>query len=392
LQLPGKYFLTSFDDCLVSNHLNGSRGFVRDIPGEHSPDDTSILVGERHGRDIRMPTLAKAGKPSASRILLAPSFAKDCTSAMDHQRAYIAIAAFADAEQSVSPATRPLLGHQPQPCSELTAILEAAPIPNGSNKGGSGHRSDAFNFPKPLAQLASTIQLSDPPITGCDPAIELDQFGLDLDNQLADQHVEVIWGIPCDLGKSPSQLPDVAGDYNAMFGEDATYLIHESRPASHQALANPMESLDRQLFGRLGRNKAHRGSADRLADSLCIIPIVFVRFHIRRHKLRAYQAHLVTKLRKQACPVVRTVGSFHPDQARRKIGKKRRHRAPTQGFAYDNVPMNVDAMNLKHVLRQVQANSNDLHDDPPSLQFTSDIRPAGRAGSIPLAPAVQEGI
>jgi hypothetical protein len=37
-------------------------------------------------------------------------------------------------------------------------------------------------------------------------------------------------------------------------------------------------------------------------------------------------------------------------------------------------------MNFKHVLCQVQAYPNDLHDDSPSLQFTSDIRPAGRAG------------
>jgi hypothetical protein len=57
-----------------------------------------------------------------------------------------------------------------------------------------------------------------------------------------------------------------------------------------------MEGLDRQLFGGLRRNKAHRGSADCLADSLCIIPIIFVRLHIRRHKLRAYQAYLVTEL------------------------------------------------------------------------------------------------
>ena len=53
----------------------------------------------------------------------------------------------------------------------------------------------------------------------------------------------------CDLGKSPSQPPDVASDDDAMLGEDATYLIHELRPASHQALAYPMEGLDRQLFG-----------------------------------------------------------------------------------------------------------------------------------------------
>jgi hypothetical protein len=38
-------------------------------------------------------------------------------------------------------------------------------------------------------------------------------------------------------------------------------------------------------------------------------------------------------------------------------------------------------MNLKHVLCQVQANSNDLHDDPPSLQSTSDIS-TGRVGGV----------
>ena len=89
----------------------------------------------------------------------------------------------------------------------------------------------------------------------------------------------------------------------------------------------------------------------------------------------------MTKIRKHARPVVRTVRSFHFDQATRQIGKKRRHRSTTQGFAYDNVATFVDAMNLKHVLRQVQANSNDLHDDPPSLQFTSGIRP-GREGGV----------
>ena len=47
-----------------------------------------------------------------------------------------------------------------------------------------------------------------------------------------------------DLGQSPSQPPDVARDDDAMLGEDATYLIHELRPATHQALAYPMEGLD----------------------------------------------------------------------------------------------------------------------------------------------------
>ena len=165
-----------------------------------------------------MPTPAKAHKPAASRILLASSSPKSSASPVDHQGAYIAIAVFADAEQSVSPATGALFRHKPQPRRELTAIPEAAPIPDGGNQGGRGHRPDAFNFPKPLAQLADAIQLPDPPIIGCDPAIEFDQFGLGLHHQHTNQRVEVTRGVSRDLGKSSSQPPDVAGDDNAMPG------------------------------------------------------------------------------------------------------------------------------------------------------------------------------
>src|SRR5262249_28519409 len=72
--------------------------------------------------------------------------------------------------------------------------------------------------------------------------------------------------------------------------------------------------------------------------------------------------------------------SFHPDQARRQIGKKRRHRSTTQGFTNDNIPLSVNAMNFKHVLCQVQAYPNDLHDDSPSLQSTSDISTGWKGG------------
>src|SRR6516164_11041897 len=187
-----------------------------------------------------------------------------------------------------------------------------------------------------------------------------------------------------DLGKSPSQPPDVARDDDAMLGEDATYLIHDLRAASHHALSYPMEGLDRQLFGGLRRNKAHRGSADCLADSLCIIPIIFVRLHIRRHKLRAYQAHLVTELRKHTCP--RTVRSFHPDQARRQIGKKRRHRSTTQGFSNDYIPLSVNAMTSNTYF----AKSKPIRTTCMMILPRCSPRPTfdrldGR-GSIPLAP------
>src|SRR5262249_15781305 len=88
---------------LASSRLNGSRGFVRDIPGEHGPGDTSILVGERHGRDVRMPTLPKASEPAASRILLTRCFPKRSAMAMDDQGSKIAVRNVADRQTSFFP-------------------------------------------------------------------------------------------------------------------------------------------------------------------------------------------------------------------------------------------------------------------------------------------------
>lgn len=72
---------------------------------------------------------------------------------MDHQRAQIPIATFADAEQACSPSTESLLRHQAKPGREVSAVLEASSIAHGSDQGCRRHRADAFDLPKPLALL-----------------------------------------------------------------------------------------------------------------------------------------------------------------------------------------------------------------------------------------------
>ena len=61
-------------------------------------------------------------EPEASRILLARRLAERGASAMDHQCAQIAIAAFADAEQAGSASTGSLFRHQAEPCGKLAAM------------------------------------------------------------------------------------------------------------------------------------------------------------------------------------------------------------------------------------------------------------------------------
>jgi len=46
----------------------------------------------------------------------------------------------------------------------------------------------------------------------------------------------------------------------------------------------------------------------------------------------------------------------------------------------DGLPMTIDAVNLEHIFRQVQANTSDLHDGSPSIQLTADRNPRREGG------------
>lgn len=92
---------------------------------EHGPHDPRILVGERDSSDIGMPPLPQLTEPEASRILLAGCFTERSASAMDHQCAQVAVAAFADTEQAGSPSAGSLFRHEAEPGRELTTVFEA---------------------------------------------------------------------------------------------------------------------------------------------------------------------------------------------------------------------------------------------------------------------------
>src|SRR6202020_2371120 len=81
---------------------------------------------------------------------------------------------------------------------------------------------------------------------------------------------------PCQ--RSP-QIADVLCNDDAVLAEKTADLIDEPDAISDQATANPMNRLHRQLFGGLDRHEAHVWSADRLADTFRVIPVVLVGLH-----------------------------------------------------------------------------------------------------------------
>lgn len=144
---------------------------------------------------------------------------------MDHQCAQIAIAAFADAEQAGSPSAGSLFRNQAEPGRELTPILEAGPIADGSDQGGCRHGADAFDLSKPLTLLAGAEDFSYPPIIGRNALVELGQFSPQLPHQRSYHVAEAVIVVPDDDGKAASQLRDVTGNDNPMLGKEAMNLL-----------------------------------------------------------------------------------------------------------------------------------------------------------------------
>jgi len=81
---------------LRSGRRRRPRGTIVFSARQHRPHDPCVFVGERDGDDVWMPSFPHATDPLTSGVILATRLAKNSSRAMDHQRAQVAIAAFAD--------------------------------------------------------------------------------------------------------------------------------------------------------------------------------------------------------------------------------------------------------------------------------------------------------
>jgi hypothetical protein len=82
-----------------------------------------------------------------------------------------------------------------------------------------------------------------------------------------------------------------------------------------------------------------------------------------RRFVRRHQAHLMAELRQFACPIVRCGTGFHADQARRQSLEERHHLAGAELLPDDDLLGRINAVNLEHVLGEIQTNRGDLHVD-----------------------------
>src|SRR5262245_14551957 len=151
--------------------------------------------------------------------------------------------------------------------------------------------------------------------------------------------------------------------HNTEFGHMRPQRIDHLGPLAHQQIAGSMLHQLTLLLGRLDAYEAHGWASDRLADRLGISGIIFVTLDISLYILRWHQAHLMAKLRQFACPVVRRSTGFHADQARRQSLEEPHHLTAAELLPDDDLLRRINAVNLEHVLGEIQTNRGDLHVD-----------------------------
>ena len=109
------------------------------------------------------------------------------------------------------------------------------------------------------------------------------------------------------------------------------------------------------LVDALDCDEAHgrprHGLGDGFGVSSVGLPALDVGLHVRgRHQL-----HGVAELGQLARPVMRRAARLHADKARRELGEEGEDLGPAQRPAHDHLALIVDAVDLEHVLRQIEA-------------------------------------
>src|SRR5450759_2269532 len=142
--------------------------------------------------------------------------------------------------------------------------------------------------------------------------------------------------------------------------------IDQLGPLPHQQIAYSMLHQPALLLDRLDRDEPHGWAPDRFADRLGVGGIVLVALDVGLHILRRHQTNLVAELRQFTRPIMCRGAGFHADKTRRQSLEELYQLAAAKLLSDGDLLSRVDAVNLEHVLGDIQTDRGYLHVDGSS--------------------------
>jgi hypothetical protein len=95
------------------------------------------------------------------------------------------------------------------------------------------------------------------------------------------------------MSSAPEALP-LPHCYAAL-QQEGTDLVDDAGAVADQSLAHPMQRLQVELFGRLGRDELHGWPLYGFGDSLRVAEVVLLPLRIWAHILRRHQPRIMPK-------------------------------------------------------------------------------------------------
>ena len=128
-------------------------------------------------------------------------------------------------------------------------------------------------------------------------------------------------------------------------------------------MARAMQHQAALLLGRLGLDQPHVGPGDRFADGLGVSGIILLSLDVWLHIGRRHQAHGMPERLEFTRPMMRRGAGFDANQARRQLLEECQDVTTLQLTADAHVAFNVNAVDLKYRLCDIETDSrNGLHD------------------------------
>ena len=117
-------------------------GVIALASGHDGPQNSRVLVGERNGGFLPAAAFAQSLRPLRDGVVVVLSGQHGSLGPLYQQVSQVVAAALGDATQAGLAAAGVLFRRQPQPGTELGAVLELLEVPDRGHDGRSGNETD----------------------------------------------------------------------------------------------------------------------------------------------------------------------------------------------------------------------------------------------------------
>jgi len=259
-----------------------------------------------------------------------------------------------------------LAWNETNPSGETPPVLELRAVADGGDDCGGGLRSNSFDFRNSLAGLALPKYPLDLLIKRSNPTIKVTKKIVELAKRFSCHRRQLVLQIRKDLRNRPARAGNALGDGEAAIEQEATDLTNDGSAMIDHSLSRPMQRLDVLLRDRLLRDKRNVRLPCGYADRLRVIAVILLPAHKRLYILGADHLDPMAERLKLMRPVERARAGLDDNGARTNLRQDSKELIPHHPTLQNDTTVPVDAMELKNVLGDINAEGLDCHESSPS--------------------------